>query len=371
MPRGGNPQYAFYRPPTKRLYRKLEGWLWKKGPNGVISGWKRRYFSLRDNRLYYAVDTQADPINYILLTAETEIEVPSSTVDRSMHHGETDRRFSSHNAFHLRTPWTKRVFVLAVENPDEIERWVEGVREVVKLLADRYSLHKDFIHQYILPPDEDDVAPAQHSDTTAAAAAGADATTATSKQKELPRSVAVPLGPSSARPVVDLLITHAHLDTHHKLAHAAGRAGIFLELSLGQQSLRTWTYQHRPSKTEGHVESSRESRRPEDQRDSLRPPLSPTPVAYSSDSFPWAGVGCTFTKEGSGEDIMKQGRVKVALWQVGGLGSTDALVDEQWIDLAAVHQGETEEFTLAFLFPSTNTICTFSFCVVYCVPCMH
>lgn len=71
LPRGNQqPQaYAFYRPPTKRLYRKLEGWLWKKGPNGVISGWKRRYFYLRDNRLYYAVDTQADPINYILLTA--------------------------------------------------------------------------------------------------------------------------------------------------------------------------------------------------------------------------------------------------------------------------------------------------------------
>lgn len=85
------------------------------------------------------------------------------------HVDEADRRFS----FHLRTPWTRRVFVLAVENADEIERWVEGVREVVKLLADRYSLHKDFIHQYILPSDGDDGAPAQQSNAAAADAASA------------------------------------------------------------------------------------------------------------------------------------------------------------------------------------------------------
>lgn len=352
-------QYAFYRPPTKRLYRKLEGWLWKKGANSVISGWKRRYFYLKDNRLYYSTDPQAEPINYILLTAAAAIEAP-------LH---PDPRFP--HSFHLRTTCTKRVYVLAVEDAEDVERWVGGVREVIKLLADRYSLHKDFIKQYILPPDE----PQEASSTASSSAAPSLAKSERGRPKSTPAPL---LGPSSARPVVDLLITHAHLNTNHKLAHAAGRAGLYLELSLGRQSLRTWSYHHSKADV-GHAESSREVRRTENHydrhspatsphirnlssaRSNTSPPASPPSLSSfmpspllsssSSASFPWAGLGCTFTEEGSGEDIMEgAGCVKVALWQIGGLGSADTLVDEQWIDLATIPMDKADEVTLAFSF---------------------
>lgn len=63
---------------------QVEGWLLKKGDKGLVKGYKKRWFSLQNNRLYYyqnASDPQ--PLGYIDIVAASAImpacPPPSST----------------------------------------------------------------------------------------------------------------------------------------------------------------------------------------------------------------------------------------------------------------------------------------------------
>jgi hypothetical protein len=61
-----------YHPQKKPVTQAVEGWCWKQG--GKRANWKKRWFILLRNRLYYCELNGSPPINFILIEEGTVIE---------------------------------------------------------------------------------------------------------------------------------------------------------------------------------------------------------------------------------------------------------------------------------------------------------
>ncbi|KAL6080375.1 Mitochondrial distribution and morphology protein 12, variant 2 [Balamuthia mandrillaris] len=92
---------------------KLEGFLLKQGAKGFRKGFKKRWFSLQDNRLYYYVnqgDTIAQSLGFIDIMAASSI-IPSGT--------------SRNCEFQINTPG--RAYTLVASSDKEMKYWVNAL----------------------------------------------------------------------------------------------------------------------------------------------------------------------------------------------------------------------------------------------------
>jgi len=105
----------------------IEGYLLKQGL-GVLKSWKRRYFSLRKDRLYYyKTDTDGETLGYIPLQAVTDItNLPIDTMSLGKL-----QKYENY-AFQLYTE--KRVFYLLAESQTDMNDWVRALTSAKKLL---------------------------------------------------------------------------------------------------------------------------------------------------------------------------------------------------------------------------------------------
>jgi len=102
----------------------LKGTLHKRDPNGLIKGWKRRWFWLMDGRLYYSKDdAEKIPISFISLRTVTSIGVATSM------------KFS----LFINTPG--RTYHLKAGNTSEMQHWINEL-SIAKLMMD-VELSKD------------------------------------------------------------------------------------------------------------------------------------------------------------------------------------------------------------------------------------
>jgi len=98
----------------------IEGYLLKQGQKGVVlKGWKRRYFSLRKDRLYYyRSDKDGEAISYIPLQAVTDITTFPMSLGLKLKKLEGC-------AFQLHSD--KRTFYLLAESQNEMQDWVRAL----------------------------------------------------------------------------------------------------------------------------------------------------------------------------------------------------------------------------------------------------
>jgi len=102
----------------------LKGILHKRDPNGLIKGWKRRWFWLMDGRLYYSKDdAEKIPISFISLRTVSSIGVATSM------------KFS----LFINTPC--RTYHLKASNTSEMQHWINEL-SIAKLMMD-VELSKD------------------------------------------------------------------------------------------------------------------------------------------------------------------------------------------------------------------------------------
>ena len=105
--------HSLQRPSSDIVTPVLEGFLLKKGAKGINLGWKRRWFSLKNERLYYFTSADANvgtERGFIDLQGEYTIE----------HNKDVD-----HAHFRIKTPL--RVWQLLAEDEEECRFWVEGL----------------------------------------------------------------------------------------------------------------------------------------------------------------------------------------------------------------------------------------------------
>jgi len=125
-------------PRTQRLQQRssllinppLEGFLLKKGAKGITLGWKRRWFVLSDQRLYYYKSSDAarhSELGFIDLRGSYEIE-EGNDIERCH--------------FRIRTP--DRLWYLAADAEEECRFWLQGLRSFKKR-QQRLSQNNDTI----------------------------------------------------------------------------------------------------------------------------------------------------------------------------------------------------------------------------------
>eukprot|EP01103_Thecamoeba_quadrilineata_P019121 TRINITY_DN7614_c0_g1_i1.p1 TRINITY_DN7614_c0_g1~~TRINITY_DN7614_c0_g1_i1.p1 ORF type:complete len:510 (+),score=63.96 TRINITY_DN7614_c0_g1_i1:40-1569(+) len=160
----------------------LQGFLWKKGALVLAKTWKRRWFFLSNNRLYYALDKeQEEAINYILLIPGTVV-VPDS---------QTSYNGKGKLSFEIRCSYTHRIYHLEAESAEDYSYWVENLIRVVELISANRKTS--------IPPTP------------------------------IPNQIVI----SKNYPVIDLLLLEAKSD--------AFEGELFCAVYCGSQKFKTWT----------------------------------------------------------------------------------------------------------------------------------
>jgi len=195
-------QKTKFRPIKNPLYAHLDGYLWKQGA-GTLKVWKKRWFVLKDNRLYYSKDPNMKAINYILLSVDTKVNV---AVEKKFQH-----------CLQLESPTTGRCYYLGADNGAELKRWILGLREIILKLEDRFAQQKEFLSKYLILGNKDDL----------------NNNSSESLHSDIASSQPL-IGPSKNREVLDVLIS--------KLELSELIGGAYIVITFGKQKFKTWKW---------------------------------------------------------------------------------------------------------------------------------
>eukprot|EP01102_Stenamoeba_stenopodia_P010396 TRINITY_DN3125_c0_g1_i2.p1 TRINITY_DN3125_c0_g1~~TRINITY_DN3125_c0_g1_i2.p1 ORF type:complete len:668 (+),score=153.02 TRINITY_DN3125_c0_g1_i2:344-2347(+) len=106
-------------------YPVLKGILYKQGAKGIVRGWKKRWFSLKNNTQihYYKSAEELQSLGYIDANAITSIrETPNTGL----------RRDRGEYLFEVHTP--NRVYHLLANNENLMKYWIQGLSLLVQLV---------------------------------------------------------------------------------------------------------------------------------------------------------------------------------------------------------------------------------------------
>jgi len=96
---------------------KLIGYLQKRDPSGPIKGWKRRFFLLKNLRLYYSI-------------SEKEIEKPIAFIDLKQTFTVAPLPHINEKVFSMAT--IERTYYLQADTVEEMKMWISGFNELMK-----------------------------------------------------------------------------------------------------------------------------------------------------------------------------------------------------------------------------------------------
>lgn len=106
-------------------YPTLRGFLYKQGAKGIVKGWKKRWFSLKNNTQihYYKSAEELQSLGYIDASAITTIrETPNTAM----------RRERGEFLFEVHTP--NRVYHLLANNESLMKYWIQGISLLIQLV---------------------------------------------------------------------------------------------------------------------------------------------------------------------------------------------------------------------------------------------
>jgi hypothetical protein len=106
-------------------YPTLRGFLYKQGAKGIVKGWKKRWFSLKNNTQihYYKSAEELQSLGFIDASIITSIrETPNTAL----------RRERGEFLFEVHTP--NRVYHLLANNESLMKYWIQGISLLIQLV---------------------------------------------------------------------------------------------------------------------------------------------------------------------------------------------------------------------------------------------
>jgi len=136
----------------KNILQKIniEGFLKKRGEKGLITTWKKRWFSLKDCKLVYSKEPNGPPIGHIQLLGRVVVSIPE--------HNFGYEKGGNHWGFEIVTK--TRVWALQTTTEKELQRWLNTLKVFLKYtvnVQNSLSSESDLEHDWETIPSERDL----------------------------------------------------------------------------------------------------------------------------------------------------------------------------------------------------------------------